>query len=165
MSADPVDPAYRHIAKVAVARPTLILGDARLKCYALAPVDKPVPDAVTGSARDYLRQAHVDGAIDLADDRGFVILHRCGESFYFLLVSVWRGSNELWEAVYYWDAGMTAFELFDPAYPAKGPRPTFCVWELGIVAAEAAAWARLLSSPREADDEREWQASLFAGEV
>ena len=31
---------------------------------------------------------------------GFVILHRCGEDFYFLLISTWRNENELWETVW-----------------------------------------------------------------
>ena len=31
---------------------------------------------------------------------GFVVLHRCGESFYFLLVCTWRNENELWETVW-----------------------------------------------------------------
>src|SRR3546814_4391337 len=49
--------------------------------------------------------------------RSFVILHRCGADFYFLLVSVWRGSNELWEAVWYQHGDMPAFAPFDSAYP------------------------------------------------
>src|SRR3546814_10619703 len=46
-----------------------------------------------------------------------LILHRCGADFYFLLVSVWRGSNELWEAVWYQHGDMPAFAPFDSAYP------------------------------------------------
>ncbi|MGH7936717.1 MAG: hypothetical protein ACREF8_06885, partial [Chthoniobacterales bacterium] len=48
---------------------------------------------------------------------GFVILHRCGSDFYFLIVSTWRGNNEVWEAVFYKDgAPMADFALF----PARG---------------------------------------------
>jgi len=34
---------------------------------------------------------------------GFVILHRCEEDFYFLIVCTWRNSNELWQTVLYKD--------------------------------------------------------------
>lgn len=155
-----VDPAYRHQAKLAAPDGALTLGDARLKLYRLAPGDKPVPDTIAEAARIFLLKS-----LHLSDERGFVILHRCGESFYFLLVSVWRGSNELWEAVFYRDEGMAGFARFEPAYPVGGPRPTFCVWELGVVAAEAAAWARFLASPRGAADDRAWLAERFSGTV
>jgi len=82
-----------------------------------------------------------------------------------LFGTIGRGSNELWEAVYYRDAGMAGFAVFDPAYPAAGPRPTFCVWELGIVAAEAQAWARFLGSPRTTEDDRLWRDRYFQGVV
>ena len=160
-----VDPGYRHQAKTATSGPGLALGATYLKWYALAPADASVPDPIEVDARAFLQRLHADGGIDLTDDRGFVILHRCGESFYFLLVSVWRGSNELWEAVYYSDAGMTGFAPFDPAYPASGPRPTFCVWELGIVTAEADAWTRFLRSPRTVEDDRAWRDLCFEGVV
>ena len=39
------------------------------------------------------------GAIEL-EGLGFVILHRCGEGFYFLLACTWAGNNELWETVW-----------------------------------------------------------------
>ena len=57
------------------------------------------------------------------------ILHRCGESFYFLLVCTWRNENELWETVWAKDGDGDVF--FRP-WPIEGThRPTFCVWELG----------------------------------
>jgi hypothetical protein len=87
-----IDPAYRHQAKLVTPDGALTLGEARLKFYRLAPGDKPVPGAIADDARAFLPDA-----LELGDERGFVILHRCGEGFYFLLVSVWRGSNELWE--------------------------------------------------------------------
>jgi hypothetical protein len=154
------DTAYRHYAKLATPDGDMALGDARLKFYRLAPEEKPVPEAIAVDARAFL-----PGALDLSDERGFVILHRCGESFYFLLASVWRGSNELWEAVFYRDEGMTGFARFEPAYPDAGPRPTFCVWELAVVAAESGAWARFLGSPRSAADEQAWLTDRFGGTV
>ncbi|QDZ07286.1 hypothetical protein FPZ24_07185 [Sphingomonas panacisoli] len=160
-----VGPDYRHISKEAVPGGVLDLGAARLKWYVLAPDDRRVTDAVARDAQDFLRKAQADERLGLGDDLGFVILHRCGDSFYFLLLSVWRGANELWEAVYYRDAGMSGFAPFDAAYPASGVRPTFCVWEMGIVAAESMAWTQYLRSSRTDDDRRIWAETCFAGTV
>lgn len=75
---------------------------------------------------------------------GFVILHRCGTAgFYFLIVSTWRGNNEVWETVYYKNGeAMADFALFprDAAH-----KPTFCVWELAAVWHETKAWERFLN--------------------
>ena len=64
----------------------------------------------------------------LAGELGFVILHRCGESFYFLLIASWRNENELWETVWAKNGeGATGLR----AVAVEGPhRPAFCVWEL-----------------------------------
>ena len=51
-------------------------------------------------ARGGLRAAARVGTLELSGELGFAILHRCGESFYFLLVSTWRNENELWETVW-----------------------------------------------------------------
>src|SRR5438128_599716 len=76
-----------------------------------------------GLARTRLRAAPL-----AATGLGFVILHRCGESFYFLIVCTWRNSNELWQTVFYKDGeAMKEFAL----YPRDGEhKPTLCVWEL-----------------------------------
>ena len=75
--------------------------------------------------------------------------------------------DEGWEAVWYHQGGMTGFEPFDPAYasPSGAPRPTFCVWELGVVAHEAKAWSRFLASQRDAADLERWREDWFSGEV
>jgi hypothetical protein len=44
-------------------------------------------------------------------------------------------------------------------------RPTFCVWELGIVAHESAAWARYLGSPRDDAARSRWVDDIFEGTV
>ena len=60
-----------------------------------------------------------------------MILHRCGEAFYFLLVSTWQNDNELWETVW---AKNGSDDLGFRPWPLDGThRPTFCVWELGAV--------------------------------
>ena len=77
-----------------------MLGDALLKWYDIAPHETPVPLAIRALARRCLRDATKAGTLGVEDGLGFVILHRCGGDFYFLLVSTWRNENELWESVW-----------------------------------------------------------------
>ena len=90
---------YRHSSKLIQPSTSITLGDSVLKWYDLAPADEPVPPDVQVLARGSLHAAGESG-LGLADDLGFVILHRCGESFYFLLVSTWRNDNEVWQTVW-----------------------------------------------------------------
>ena len=68
------------------------------------------------------------GRARLAGELGFVILHRCGESFYFLLVSTLaQRERALGDRL---GQGRRAEPAFGP-WPVDGPhQPTFCVWEL-----------------------------------
>lgn len=160
-----VDADYRHYAKQGDFVGLREAGGATFKLYHLTAPDAPVPDEVGRLCEDWFE----DEAAAVAEpgDRGFVLLHRCGADFYFLLVSVLRGSNELWEAVWYRHGDMPAFAPFDPAYPGEAgvARPTFCVWELGIVTHEALAWGRYLASPRDDAAVAAWRADRFAGAV
>ena len=154
---------YQHLTKVVASAPGIDLGGSALKWYDIAPADEPVPGPIRALARGSLRGAVDSGAIALDDDLGFVILHRCGQSFYFLLVSTWRNDNELWETVWAKD-GDTDPE-FHP-WPLDGPhRPTFCVWELGVVAHERDTWARFLRSPRDRDARLDYLRDTYAGSV
>jgi hypothetical protein len=156
--------AYAHYAKQAVPRGTVEALGATLKYYHVERPGEPVPDPIDALARAALTK---DPAFAFAGDLGFCLLHRCGANFYFLLPTVWRGANEAWEAVWYLHGDMPAFAPFDPAYPpeAAGPRPTFCVWELGVVAHEAAAWSRFLASPRGEAELQVWLEDRFEGPV
>src|SRR3546814_15443122 len=110
-----VDPAYRHYPKAVRYHSLAEAGGAALKLYQLTAPDAPVPDDVAGLCAAWFRER---APAALADrDRGFVILHPCGADFYFLLVSLWRGSNEPWEAVWFEHGDMHAFAPFDSAYP------------------------------------------------
>ena len=159
-----VGPTYAHYAKQATPRALLQLGTSEIKLYHLEKPGEPVPEPIAAAARDGLAG---QAAIGLDGDFGFAILHRCGADFHFLLTGVWRGSNELWEAVWYRDAGMERFAPFDTAYPAEAGlvRPTFCVWELGIVSHESLAWSRYIASPRGEEDLALWRNDLFEGPV
>jgi hypothetical protein len=158
-----IPPDYRHVAKLARPAPGIDLAGSTLKWYDVARATAPVPDEIRALARAGLEEAARRGGLALADDVGFVILHRCGRDFYFLLVCTWRNQNEVWETVFAKDGDA------DPAFrpwPAEGPhRPTFCVWELGVVGHEQRAWTRYLRSDRDAAALQTYLEDGFDGSV
>jgi hypothetical protein len=154
---------YEHCEKLAVAGTSIALGDTLLKWYEIAPPQAPVPAAIADLARLGLADATRLGELRLGGDLGFVILHRCGEDFYFLLVSTWQNDNELWESV--WAKDGVDDREFHP-WPLDGShRPTFCVWELGAVAHERKAWIRYLRSRRDREARLGYLRDAFRGVV
>ena len=151
-----VDPAYRHHPKRATPGEPLQLPGALLKWYGLHADDRPVPAEITRLARSRLAATPLE-----AKGLGFVVLHRCGTDFYFLIVCTWRNSNEIWQTVFYKDGdAMADFEIF----PRDGAhKPTFCVWELVPVWHEQRAWERFLLSSRDEDAAQVWFRDRFAG--
>jgi hypothetical protein len=157
-----VHAGYRHLTKAIAPAAPIELGDSVLKWYDIAPAAEPVPGPIRALARGTLRGAYDSEAIELDDDVGFVILHRCGESFYFLLVSTWRNDNELWETVWAKEGDAAGFQ----PWPLAGThRPTFCVWELGAVCHEQRAWSRFLRSERDAEARDAYLRDSCAGDV
>jgi hypothetical protein len=154
---------YRHAEKFARAEPSLALGDTNLKWYDVAPDDAPVPLAIRAVARRCLRDAARADELGALGELGFVILHRCGEDFYFLLVCTWRNDNELWETV--WAKNGDSDVLFRPWRTDDEHRPTFCVWELGAVCHEREAWARYLLSPRDTAAKNAYLHDAYTGVV
>ncbi len=156
-----IDATYRHVAKVSTPGPLLTAGTARLKWYDVARADTPVPAAIHDLARAFLRS---EAERALNGDVGFAVLHRCGagNDFYFLPVCTWRNSNELWESVYYRDAGMNGFAPFIQTDHHRG---TLCVWELGPVIHEQKAWVRFLQSQRGNPDLDNYLSTTFEGVV
>jgi hypothetical protein len=153
---------YVHVEKIATSEPSLALEGTILKWYDIAPDETPVPLAIRALARRNLRDASHDRTLGELGDLGFVILHRCGESFYFLLVSSWRNDNELWETVWAKDAD----DVFFRPWPTEGThRPTFCVWELGAVSHERDAWARFLRSSRDEAASKAYLRDCYSGAV
>ncbi len=158
-----VRPDYVHASKVVRPGSILAVGDTFLKWYEIAPAEAPVPIGVRELAYDAVCRGSRSGQLELSGDLGFVILHRCGESFYFLLVSTWRNDNELWETV--WAKNGPQEPAFEP-WPVEGThRPTFCVWELGAVCHEQRAWSRYLRSRRDASARRTYLLDTCSGEV
>lgn len=158
-----VDPAYRHEDKFVLAGPVLHLRDARLKYYEIAPPQAPVDEDVRLLAQEFLQFEAVTRDWHLSRELGFIMLHRCGGEFYFLIVSTWRGSNEIWETVYAKrDAAAHVFTLFPREERHK---PAFCVWEMAVVTFETTAWKWFLRSPRAAADEEDYLSKRFSGLV
>jgi hypothetical protein len=158
-----VRPDYTHITKLIRPGPSLALGDSVLKWYDIAPAEAPVPPGIRELARGGLREASKSGALALSEDIGFVILHRCGQSFYFLLVMTWRNDNELWETVWAKDGDE---DLAFRPWPSEGThRATFCVWELGAVWHEQQAWTRYLRSQRDEAAKQAYLRSSYEGAV
>lgn len=154
-----VTPDYRHVEKQVRAAESLMLDDAFLKWYDVAPAQALVPGNVRTLARRNLRVAARSGALDLARDLGFVVLHRCGEGFYFLLVCTWRNDNELWVTVWAKDSDG------EPEFRPRSHRPTFCVWELGAVCHERQAWSRFLRSDRDEPAKLAYLRDCYEGRV
>ena len=68
--------------------PSITLGDAILKWYDIAPAETPVPIAVRALARRMPARRGEGGRRSVSRTAsGSSILHRCGEDFYFLIVS------------------------------------------------------------------------------
>jgi hypothetical protein len=158
-----VRPDYQHSSKLVCPEASLTLRDAVLKWYDIAPEEAPVPLAVRALARRNLRDGSKSGDLALSEELGFVILHRCGESFYFLLLCTWRNDNELWETV--WAKGRDEAVAFRPWSIEGTHRPTFCVWELGAVCHEQQAWTRYLRTSRDEAARQGYLRDSFEGVV
>lgn len=158
-----VDPGYRHYDKLVTGGEVVSLRDARLKWYDIARPDAPVERHVKQLAGDFLNAEAMVRDWHLDRELGFVMLHLCGTEFYFLIVCTWRGSNELWETVYFKENAATpGFSLFPRE---RRHKPTYCVWEMGVVAHESAAWKWFLRSPRARADEDAYLGKVFSGLV
>jgi hypothetical protein len=153
---------YVHRDKFIEPKQLLTLGERRLKWYDIAVPDAGVPSAIHLMARSFLEKLSGEGGLNRLSDLGFVILHRCGEDFYFLIVCSWRGNNEIWETVFAKDKDDVGFR----DWPRPGPHiPTYCVWEMGAVIHESQAWIRHLRSRRDEAAVQIWLSDQVEGTV
>jgi hypothetical protein len=151
-----IDAGYRHAPKRVTPGEPLELPGAMLKWYGLHPEGRPVPEEVSRLARTRLTTTPLE-----ARGLGFVVLHRCGKDFYFLIVCTWRNSNEIWQTVFYKDGdAMEDFALF----PRDGAhKPMLCVWELVPVWHEQGTWERFLTSARDETAAQAWLGDRYDG--
>ncbi len=151
-----VNESYRHAPKWATPGEPIETNGAFLKWYALHLKEEPVPSEIEDLARSHLSKTTLE-----AKGLGWVILHRCGNDFYFLIVSTWRGNNEVWETVFYKNGdAMEEFALWPREAMHK---PTYCVWELMPVWHEKESWERFLKSPRNLAAAQAWQQDVYSG--
>jgi hypothetical protein len=149
-----VTAAYQHYPKHVTPGDVLATRAALLKWYGIHRSDAPIPDEITALARETLTTSLTAGGL------GWVILHRCGADFYFLIACTWRENNEVWETVYTKHAAAPTFAI----HPRDADhKPTFCVWELAPVWHEQQAWCRFLTSPRDEPAATRWLTDLYTG--
>jgi hypothetical protein len=154
---DGVAPDYQHHDKFCTPREAALVGGASFKWYDIALAETPVDDNIAALARAFVARLPTPPG-----DGGFVILHRCGANFYFLILQTWRGNNEIWESVYAKRGEDADFALWDRPEPHL---PTYCVWELGAVWHERGAWRRFLLSPRDEAARAAHRVDMYQGPV
>jgi hypothetical protein len=153
-----IDAGYRHSPKHVAPGEPIELPGTLLKWYGIHYEGSPIPESVTCLARAYLAKTPLE-----ASGFGFVILHRCNNDFYFLIVCTWRNNNEGWETVFYKDGdAMADFALFPREGQHKG---MLCVWELAPVWHEQQAWTRFLNSARDEGAAKTWLKNHLAGKA
>jgi hypothetical protein len=159
---DQVPPGYVHRPKLAVADEPLEVDRTRLKWYEVRPAELDVDPATKDRSRAFVEAEIASGRLPLGSELGFVIRHHC-DAVVFVIVSTWRGANELWETVYHAPPGTdgAAYERQEHG-SHKG---TYCVWELGVVVHERDAWIRYLESPRSEADRIVYLADRYGGPV
>ena len=143
--------AYRHGPKAVTSGNPIEQTSSLLKWYEVHLADDPVPVAIRTLAR-----TPVESEALKVNGLGFVILHRCGGDFYFLIANTWRNENELWETVWYKDGEKMA--AFEPFTRPTGHLPTYCVWEMVPLWHEQQAWVWFLESARDESAVRRWLA-------
>jgi hypothetical protein len=156
-----VEPAQRHDDEVAEPRPSLMLKEAILKWYDVAPPDEPVPLAIRALARRCLRDGTKDGTLGVEKGLGFVVLHRCADDLYVLAVSTWRDEDELEETVW---AKSRADVLFHPWSNDDACRP-YRVSELGAFPHEQESWRTYLRSAKDEAARHAYLRDCYSGLV
>jgi len=156
---------YHHHARVVTPGDDLALPRAVLKWYEIRRGEAIIPRASIRAARAFVRAEAEAGALDLGHGLGFVILHYADACAY-LIVCVWRNTNELWETLYIRDLtdgsdSEGGFERVRPGVDA----PALCVWELAPAWHERGAWVRYLSSARDGDAKRAYLGDRLTGMV
>ena len=145
-----VSPTYSHYEKVIRCRGVTDPTISRLKWYDINRNDQPIEQAIRNIARRFVSHKLTSDDSLSTQELGFVLLHRCGEGFYFLGLCTWRENNELWKTLFFLETDtMAGFALFAQG---ESHKDTFCVWELAVVCHEMQAWKTYLMSNRTDQD-------------
>ena len=153
-----VPDGYVYYQKLVEVGELLALPEAYLKWYEIRPPDVEITTLQRAECREFV--AAEAGRLGLAQELGFVLLHRAGP-YLLLMINTWRNTNEIWEAVYVKDLNAeTGYRLAEFEGNQRG---TFCVWELGPVWHERGAWVRFLSSRRDEAAKQAYLEDYFAG--
>ncbi len=167
-----VPETYRHEWRHARAAAPLVLPGSVFKWYHLHREGDSVPPALDAEARRCVTDAVAAGDWG---DRGvghglnFAVLHysttmaNLSTAMAYLIVGVWAEHQELWEKLYTKD-------MREPGAFVRRERVgqdvvTLCVWELGVVCHERAAWHRYLFSARAEADKAAYLADTCHGRV
>ena len=153
-----VPDGYSYYQKAVMPRADLHLPAAYFKWYDIYPAGAEITADEFAECRTFV--ANEAAHIPLEGDLGFVMLHRAGSAL-LLLITTWRNTNEMWEAVYWKMAGST--ECYQPTHFPTAHRGTYCVWELAVVWHERHAWVRFLSSPRDSKAKLAYINDRFSG--
>ncbi|GAA4574493.1 hypothetical protein GCM10023176_41600 [Micromonospora coerulea] len=130
---------------------TVEVAGRHVKRYHIDQPDRRLEPAVVAAAYEYLPQL-LAGPDDGTPPASWVVLHRGADSGAYLLAYSWFWDNvvECRIAV----AGQPALDCpdDDPAHFVPMPRPGVgCVWELGVLEHERAAWVRHVLAPDRPD--------------
>ena len=157
-----VPDGYNYFEKITKPFEGLALPNAVLKWYDLYPDEALITKEQREESRHFLRKEVKAGRLKLDGELGFVILHRVNSGL-LLLLTVWRNTNEMWEAVY--AKNISEDGGYQEITFKNIPRATYCVWELGAVWHERNAWVRFLSSKRDEAAKLEYVNDQFEGRV
>lgn len=155
-----VPEGYHYYQKQVTPRPDLNLPTAYLKWYDIYPPDVEITPDQLAETRAFLTDEVQ--RLNLAKELGFVLLHRAG-TMLLLLLTTWRNTNEMWEAVYLKVAN--SHEPYQPMHFDSEHRGTYCVWELAPIWHERHAWVRFLSSKRDLEAKLAYINDRFSGLV
>ncbi|HEU5099549.1 MAG TPA: hypothetical protein VFU22_11050 [Roseiflexaceae bacterium] len=155
-----VPAGYLYYQKLVTPREDLSLANAYFKWYDIYPLEDEITPTQRAECRAFVAAEAL--RLQLAQELGFVLLHRAG-SFLLLMIMTWRNTNEIWESVYAKDLiEHTDYRLNEFETTHRG---TFCVWELAPVWHERQAWARFLSSKRDDEAKLAYINDRFSGLV
>lgn len=155
-----VPDGYEYREKLATPGEDLSLPNAYLKWYDLRYPDREIAGELVAESRTFL--AEEVERLNIKGELGFVILHLC-ESVALLLLTTWRNTNEMWEAVYVKDLGGAG--TYQPLVYENNQRGTYCVWELATVWHERHAWTRFIASQRDEAAKLAYVNDRFTGAI